>query len=78
MVSGKFFLLLTTYHLPLFYGCFESFIHISSLEEFAARLLNVTAHEPDGKREQPENPERQGFHDIAPVAFCLEVVKRKL
>jgi hypothetical protein len=52
----------------------SSHLQTSSLEEFAARLLNVTAHKPDGKREQTENPERQGFHDIAPVAFYLEVV----
>jgi hypothetical protein len=50
----------------------SSHFKTSSLEEFAARLLNVTALEPDCKREQPKNPERQGFHDIAPVAFCLE------
>jgi hypothetical protein len=71
---------LSIYHLPFstVFWLLRAILQTSSLEEFAARLLNVTAHKPDGKREQTENPERQGFHDIAPVAFCLEVVKRKL
>ncbi len=66
------------YQLSTILWLLRAILQTSSLEEFAARLLNVTAHKPDGKREQPKNPERQGFHDIAPVAFCLEVVKRKL
>ncbi len=36
------------------------------------RLLNVTAHETRRQKGTDEKSKRQGFHDIAPVAFCLE------
>jgi hypothetical protein len=62
---------LSTIRYPLFYGCFEP----SDKRVLSKNLQTVAERDsakPVGKRELMEKSKRQGFHDIAPVAFCLE------